>query len=320
MCPDSRGGCSRFGTGSYRFNKFFEYELLKPVKEIAKGLWQFKGNETVAEHNGISITAGVRWLADAADCTWLLDAIAELQPEFDHSEFQMWDLAREFDDDGLARDLKLTCTPVVSGSEDDEESDSSDDEDELDDDDIRQVIRSFDHPEFPLLDLTFYVTVEDGIRTLSLDTETTQAEERTTFLLVWNPDAYLFGEGEIDDIVSTIEEYGAAYSDWSTGNTKKIQPGDRLFLLRTGVEPRGIVASGYSYADIAEEEHWNPEKQAEGQTTRFAEVQWDEFLDPDSEPILLKADLVNNSAIGFPALVQSCISLPESVANGVEIE
>jgi 5-methylcytosine-specific restriction protein A len=31
---------------------------------------------------------------------------------------------------------------------------------------------------------------------------------------------------------------------WSCGNTKQIETGDRGFLIRLGVEPKGIVGSG----------------------------------------------------------------------------
>ncbi len=258
-------------------------------------------------------------MLEAADCNWLVEAIAGLQSEFDDTEFQLWDLDREFDDEGEAQGLILTCTPVVSSNEDDP-LDASTVEVEDDDDDIRQVVRTFDHPEFPLLHITFYVSVEDGTRTLSLETETTQADERTTFLLLWNPNYFQFEEGEVVDNIATIEEYGVAFNRWSTGNTKKIQPGDRMFLLRLGVEPRGIVASGYAAADVTVSEHWDPEKQAEGMTTCFVEVQWDEMLDSEAEPILLKSDLEKSVASVFARTIQSCISVKSDAALKLEAE
>lgn len=62
----------------------------------------------------------------------------------------------------------------------------------------------------------------------------------SAFLLTWNP---AYWDGEITNP-----------SDWSCGNSKKIKLGDRLFLIRLGTEPRGLVASGRSLTDVFQDD------------------------------------------------------------------
>ncbi|MDW8293534.1 MAG: hypothetical protein RML84_10625, partial [Anaerolineae bacterium] len=44
--------------------------------------------------------------------------------------------------------------------------------------------------------------------------------------------------------IKTVEKQGFCEDSWSCGVTKNIQTGDRVFLLKQGKEPRGIVGSG----------------------------------------------------------------------------
>jgi 5-methylcytosine-specific restriction protein A len=63
-----------------------------------------------------------------------------------------------------------------------------------------------------------------------------------TFLLTWNPARWPWADSAE---ASQQMADGTPYpSRWSTGNTKKIAHGDRVFLLKQGEEPRGITAAG----------------------------------------------------------------------------
>jgi len=74
---------------------------------------------------------------------------------------------------------------------------------------------------------------------------------------------------------------------WSTGNSKRIERGDRVFLLRQVVEPRGIVASGIVTRSCYEEPHWeNPRD-----TAIYIDVNWDAILDPEIEAPLARQRL-----------------------------
>jgi len=64
---------------------------------LAADLRQFTGSEHWYRHAlvpGITFTDGVHYLADKAECFWLLDKVAtnQLRPEIRREEFQVWKL------------------------------------------------------------------------------------------------------------------------------------------------------------------------------------------------------------------------------------
>lgn len=70
-------------------------------------------------------------------------------------------------------------------------------------------------------------------------------------------------------------------SRWSTGNTKKIAHGDRVFLLKQGEEPRGIIAAGRVRSEaVYEAPHYDPLRAAQGDTALRADVEFERILDP----------------------------------------
>lgn len=100
------------------------------------------------------------------------------------------------------------------------------------------------------------------------------------YLLTWNPERWDW---------ETLDEERRAVSlgrpvprRWSAGKTKRIKTGDRLFLLKQGVEPRGLMASGFATADVKEDSHWDSERRAHGETSLFTMVEFDRIVDPDS--------------------------------------
>ncbi len=58
------------------------------------------------------------------------------------------------------------------------------------------------------------------------------------YLLTWNPNRYR------GDWIDTIDEESSIQRTWSVGNRKHISAGDRVFLMRQGEEPRGIMGAG----------------------------------------------------------------------------
>ncbi len=119
-----------------------------------------------------------------------------------------------------------------------------------------------------------------------------------TFLLTWNPAVW---NGEITNP-----------SDWSCGRSKKIRIGDRLFLMRQGTEPRGIVASGRSLTDVFEDD--------EG--ILRVRMEMDVLLDPDCEDIFLRDRLLAlNQGLPHPMNWGAQISgtrIPDDVAELLE--
>jgi len=75
-----------------------------------------------------------------------------------------------------------------------------------------------------------------------------------TYLLTWNPKRWQWEN--LEECVRAIEKRGYYKDSWSCGVTKKIRPGDRVFLIKLGAEPRGIVASGRAVSKVYKDKHW----------------------------------------------------------------
>ena len=76
-----------------------------------------------------------------------------------------------------------------------------------------------------------------------------------TYLIAWNPKRWQWDD--LSDRVREIEEKGSTPRRWSCGNSTQIRQGDRLFLIRLGKEPKGILASGKADSDWYEGLHWD---------------------------------------------------------------
>jgi hypothetical protein len=106
---------------------------------------------------------------------------------------------------------------------------------------------------------------------------------------------------------------------WSCGVTKRIQPGSRLFLLKQGTSPKGIMASGHSTSGVYEDEHWDRRMADAGRTARYIGAEWEIILEPASEPLL---PVVAFQTSDLPAVhwntQSSGISVPGPVADRME--
>jgi 5-methylcytosine-specific restriction protein A len=105
----------------------------------------------------------------------------------------------------------------------------------------------------------------------------------STYLLTWSPKKWPWED--LPRLIGEIKKRGFCLTDWSCGNNKSISKGDRLFLLRQGEEPRGIVGAGWAESGPYEEIHWREEKARAGRTTMYLAVRWEKLLNPDRESI-----------------------------------
>ena len=64
-----------------------------------------------------------------------------------------------------------------------------------------------------------------------------------TFLINWNPNAWYWAK--IEEEIALVEKKTGDIRPWRFAN-KKVQPGDRIYLIRLGKEPKGIFGSGYA--------------------------------------------------------------------------
>ncbi len=97
------------------------------------------------------------------------------------------------------------------------------------------------------------------------------------YLFGWNPSKWPWLD--IDNDIKKLSETGKLEDNWSVVSHKTIQPGDRAYIVRVGVEPKGIFASGFissiPYPAIRK-----------GRSYHRIEISLDVLLNPDKEPIL----------------------------------
>jgi hypothetical protein len=63
------------------------------------------------------------------------------------------------------------------------------------------------------------------------------------YLFGWNPLKWPWED--LDNDIRKLSQSGNLKDNWSVISHKSIQPGDRAYIVRVGVEPKGIFASGF---------------------------------------------------------------------------
>lgn len=92
--------------------------------------------------------------------------------------------------------------------------------------------------------------------------------------------------------IAALKRRGFFDSRWSCGRTKTIKTGDRLFLLRQGREPRGILASGAAKSEPYLDEHWDDNRSGEA---LYVKARFDSLLDPEKDGVLPLSRLQDGS-------------------------
>jgi hypothetical protein len=107
--------------------------------------------------------------------------------------------------------------------------------------------------------------------------------KRPAFLLAWNPDHFEWPEftKEARKLGSRRAGAGGTKDSWTATNSS-IRPGDRLFIIRLGKEPKGIVGSGHALSAPYEDAHYSEN----GKTIKYIDLEWDTLLDPSTSKIL----------------------------------
>lgn len=111
-----------------------------------------------------------------------------------------------------------------------------------------------------------------------------------SWLVSWNPDNWYWEDYKED---SEITKQGEIYSDqWSCISTQT-KIGDKVYLIKLGNQPRGIIASGTIISDYFESDHWNEEKRKKGETVRRIKIDFDRILNFENDIILSQQELKN---------------------------
>jgi len=78
-----------------------------------------------------------------------------------------------------------------------------------------------------------------------------------TYLLTWNPSRFHWDD--IEHEAKQLKGGRVVALQWSCGNNRHIEAGDRVFMLKQGRESRGLIASGWVTKGSFKDQHWKDE-------------------------------------------------------------
>lgn len=141
-----------------------------------------------------------------------------------------------------------------------------------------------------------------------------------TWLFTWNKERWAWDNSlnGYKELISDIEQVGYSFCKWTCGVNKSIKKGDRIFLIKLGKEPRGIVASGYAATEVFEGTHWDPDKIKINKKARRVFVSFDKIIDFETDSILEYEKLKCISTEYHWSSQASGIEIPKLVADKVE--
>ncbi len=108
------------------------------------------------------------------------------------------------------------------------------------------------------------------------------------WLLTWNPDNWPWKNYKEQCVATKQGE--TCIIPWTCSNKHPVD-GDEVFLIKTGNQPRGIIAHGRVAKEAYQALHYSPEKAAQGVMARHIDAEYDWIQDYETENMLLQDDL-----------------------------
>lgn len=170
-------------------------------------------------------------------------------------------------------------------------------------------------PALPKRNNHSYFTLEQLNSTRALMQKDESAKKRT-FLLTYNTDKWHWDNFE--QAQKSLMEEGRYIGSWSCGNSIKLRTGDRVFLIKLGKNPRGIMASGLVFDSVYEAPHWNKERRRKGELSNYVNIDFDVIRNPVSNDMLLMEQLKEIDSHFTWSSQSSGIEIPEYIANKIE--
>jgi len=135
-----------------------------------------------------------------------------------------------------------------------------------------------------------------------------------TILLAWNPRKWPWAD--FAEQLQAVREHGSVDDRWGCGNRKRIPLGSRCFLIRLGVPPKGIIASGWTTAPPYEDADWNLARSRSGRPRNFVDVTFDSLF---AEPRIPLTTLQRAPFAKFHWAIQmSGVLIPQAIAEPLE--
>lgn len=148
-----------------------------------------------------------------------------------------------------------------------------------------------------------------GFQILSKDSVT------RAFLLTWNPKKWAWDDRS--EAIAQVETTGMYFDRWSVGNRTDLPRGSRVYLMRLGEHPKGLVGCGWSISSPHRTPHWATSRAASGEQALYVGVEFDVLVE---EPILTLDDLGRPPFDVVPSWTpqSSGLELPSEVAQELE--
>ncbi|TVQ28519.1 MAG: hypothetical protein EA370_16460 [Wenzhouxiangella sp.] len=109
-----------------------------------------------------------------------------------------------------------------------------------------------------------------------------------TWLIAWNPKNWEWENFQNDRL--RVANGESVTLRWSSASAQ-LNEGDTFYLVRLGQEPRGLIARGNIASETYEDAHYDPDRAARGDKTRFVDVTLTDLRDPTVDPFIGMADL-----------------------------
>lgn len=106
-----------------------------------------------------------------------------------------------------------------------------------------------------------------------------------SYLLAWNP--LKWNWKELEAKVKQFNTMGFTDERWSCGKSKRIMSGDRIYLIRLGKEPRGIIASGVVFRDPSKGKHRENIKRI----VHYVDIRFDKFIESPNDVLIDRVNL-----------------------------
>jgi 5-methylcytosine-specific restriction protein B len=166
-----------------------------------------------------------------------------------------------------------------------------------------------------LLQMVYDLELRNRVLRTGLDTP-----QETAYLLTWNPEKWPWTnlpEASKNLRNGVQPQSGDKGARWSVVN-HGIKRGDRVFLVRVGAEPKGIVGSGKAASSVYEASHFSGEQGKQG---HYVDVEWDTLIDPSIGAPLSIAELKQNVSPDYKWTPQaSGLLIPDDVCDKLEAD
>lgn len=159
------------------------------------------------------------------------------------------------------------------------------------------------------------LTVDD-LKNGKTEIQNHESYQRKTFLLTYNIDKWQWDNFE--EAKNSLIDEGRYIDSWSCGNSKKLRTGDRVFLIKLGKDPRGIMASGLVFDSVYKAPHWNKERRLKGELINYVNVDFDVIRNPVSHEMLLMNQLKEIDPHFKWSSQSSGIEIPSNIAEKLE--